>query len=156
MVVDAGHGTTKIVPIYEGTRLTHGKDVLSFGGWDIDNQLKRRIVDDLKIKINIEDVKNIKHKLCSMKVPSTGSSLMQEAVVSEPKQYELPNGDMITISEESQRLPEKFFTDCKMHKAVHNCMQKLDDDLRMELYGNIVLTGGSSMTIRFGDMFNYF
>jgi len=155
MVVDAGHGTTNIVPIYEGTRLTHGMDVLNFGGQDVDNQLKRTIVDELQIKINAEDVKNIKHKLCSMKVPIMTSS-MQESLSYEPKQYELPNGDMIWISEQSQRLPEKFFTECKVHEAVHNCMRRLDDDLRMELYGNIVLTGGSSMTIRFGDMFNHF
>ncbi|ONL97238.1 Actin-11 [Zea mays] len=71
------------------------------------------------------------------------------------KSYELPDGQVITISAERFRCPEVLFQpsfigmeSASIHEATH---MKCDVDIRKDLYGNVVLSGGSNMFSGIGD-----
>jgi len=66
--------------------------------------------------------------------------------------YELPDGNVISVGNERFRCPEVLFQPSfigKEAQGVHDTMfatvMKCDVDIRKDLYGNIVLSGGSTM-----------
>ncbi|RYP12529.1 hypothetical protein DL765_007265 [Monosporascus sp. GIB2] len=68
------------------------------------------------------------------------------------KSYELPDGQVITINNERFRGPEVLFQPSVvglqsggLHVMAFNSIMKCDVDVRPDLYGNIILSGGSSM-----------
>jgi len=68
------------------------------------------------------------------------------------KNYELPDGQVITIGNERFRCPEVLFKpsligkeDDGVHQTTYDSIMKCDVDIRKELYANIVLSGGSTM-----------
>jgi actin, other eukaryote len=74
------------------------------------------------------------------------------------KSYELPDGQVITISAERFRCPEVLFQpsligmeSASIHEATHNSIMKCDVDIRKDRYGNVVLSGGSNMFSGIGD-----
>jgi actin beta/gamma 1 len=68
------------------------------------------------------------------------------------KQYELPDGNVITVGNERFRCPEVLFQPSLIgkeasgiHDCTHQTVQKCDVDIRRDLYANIVLSGGTTM-----------
>merc|ERR1739848_920618 len=68
------------------------------------------------------------------------------------KQYELPDGQIITIGNERFRCPEVLFKPSLIgkemegvHRTTYDSIMKCDVDIRKDLYGNIVLSGGTTM-----------
>merc|ERR1719394_1315647 len=64
------------------------------------------------------------------------------------KQYELPDGKVITIGSERFRTPEVLFQPSfigqeaeGVHRLTYDSIQKCDVDIRRDLYANIVLSG---------------
>jgi len=67
-------------------------------------------------------------------------------------QYELPDGNTIVIGNERFRTPEALFKpsvlgmeSAGIHETTYNSIMKCDVDIRKDLYGNIVLSGGTTM-----------
>src|SRR3990167_4586496 len=74
------------------------------------------------------------------------------------KQYKLPDGNVIDIGAEAFRAPEVLFRPeligleyLGVHESISNAIGRADLDMRKELYSNIVLAGGSTLTKGFGD-----
>ncbi|CAL5358416.1 unnamed protein product [Camellia sinensis] len=68
------------------------------------------------------------------------------------KSYELPDGQVITIGAERFHCPEVLFQPSLIgmeatgiHESTYNSIMKCDVDIRKDLYGNIDLSGGSTM-----------
>nr|GFA14394.1 actin [Tanacetum cinerariifolium] len=68
------------------------------------------------------------------------------------KSYELPDGQVITIGAEWFRCPEVLFQPSMIrmeatgiHETTYNSIMKCDVDIRKDLYGNIILSGGTTM-----------
>ncbi|KAM7203400.1 Actin/actin-like protein [Naviculisporaceae sp. PSN 640] len=84
-------------------------------------------------------------------------SVLYEEPVERPtgaleKSYELPDGQVVTVGNERFRAPEALFQPSLIglesggvHVTTFNSIMKCDPDVRPDLFGNIVMTGGSSM-----------
>ncbi|KAI8350085.1 actin family [Mortierella sp. GBAus27b] len=156
LVVNSGEFETHITPIYCGSAMHHG--VIQFdriAGREIDYQFTKRLQErgytfDGSLERSV--MRDIKKKLCYVSLDFESEMGVEGSSSVNEKTYKLPDGQVITIGNERFIGPECLFrpsiigydSDRSIHQAICESIAKSDKDLRGELYGNIVLSGGST------------
>ena len=155
MVLECGHGVSYTVPIYDGCVLQHAILRLNLAGHDLTcylMQILREQGHSFTTTAEQEIVRSIKEKLCYVAQDfqrETDTAAFSSAL---QQNFELPDGQVITVSDQRFRCPEVLFQPSFMgmesdgiHEMCYNSIVKCDLDIRRDMYANIVLSGGSTM-----------
>ena len=162
VVLDVGEGVTHIVPVYEGFALQHSVSRSDIAGREVTKQLQlqlRRAGLCFTTTAEADLVKTIKEETCYL----TPTPLTDDATEKDSKaQYQLPDGQAITMSTERYQAPNVLFDPSLIGSEepgaadiLVNSIMKSDIDLRSKLFSQIVLSGGSTLTPGFGDRLLY-
>lgn len=156
--LESGEGVTQLVPVYEGFALKYAAEKFSLSGRDLSEfmlSLLREKHYRFSSLSEINIAKLIKENLCYV-----AENYEKEKYTVEITDYELSDGNSIKIKEEKYICPEALFNLTKMGKegegiveACYNLIQKCDDDLKSEMFGNIVLSGGNTKFKGFDNRF---
>lgn len=174
LVVDVGEGASHTVPIIGGLALPQAIHRLPLAGADLTDYLQRMLVLErghyaLSGGGQRETVREIKEKLCYVSANFEEEMFTASSSASLEKSLVLPDGQVVSLKSERFLGPEALFQpvillqheveavaqsggDCLgLHHLAHDSINRCDSAVHRLLYGNIVLSGGSTQLYGFAD-----
>lgn len=150
LVLDSGDGVSHVVPIYEGYSLPHAVMRLDLAGRDITRYLSKILTEtgmSLQTSAELEIARCIKEKLCYVSLDYDNELANNKEEVD----YVMPDEQILKVGSQRFRAPEILFQpklngleSAGVHRSIYDSIQKCDIDIRKELYGSIVLSGGTT------------
>nr|POF01285.1 actin-like protein [Quercus suber] len=167
IVLDAGDGVSHAVPVYEGFAIPSSIRRIDVAGRDVTEYLQtllRKGGSVFHTSAEKEIVKQIKEKTSYVALDPKreerewAKAAAHTSADSKAVEYALPDGHKLKVGAERFRAPEILFDPeliglewPGLHQIVVDAINRTDMDLRKSLFGNIVLSGGSTMIKGFGD-----
>ncbi|KAL8841354.1 MAG: hypothetical protein Q9170_000985 [Blastenia crenularia] len=165
VVLDAGDGVSHAVPVYEGFAMPNSIRRIDVAGRDVTEQMQllfRKSGLVFHTSAEKEVVRAIKEKTCYVAPDPKKEEREWIQHNGRPDgkilEHVLPDGNKIKIGSERWKAPEILFDPeligleyPGIHQIVVDAINRTDMDLRKSLFGNIVLSGGSTLCKGFGD-----
>ena len=163
VVVNLGYNASNAVPIYDMCVLSKGIKRVDIGGESLTSYMMHILRETGYAFITTADrdiVREIKKKLTyvALDFHAEMKKYEENSLRDGNKLYKLPDGQSITISNQRFRCPEVFFETSllspkaeRLHFMLHRCINQTTregcerSEIMKNLYGNIVLAGGSSL-----------
>ncbi|KAL8674521.1 MAG: hypothetical protein Q9168_001113 [Polycauliona sp. 1 TL-2023] len=165
VVLDAGDGVSHAVPVYEGFAMPNSIRRIDVAGRDVTEHMQmlfRKSGAVFHTSAEKEVVRLIKEKTCYVAPDPKKEDREWAQHNGRPEgkvlEYALPDGQKIKVGSERWKAPEILFDPeiigleyPGIHQIVVDAINRTDLDLRKSLFGNIVLSGGSTLCKGFGD-----
>lgn len=166
LVLDAGDGVSHAVPVYEGFAMPSSIRRIDVAGRDVTEYLQlllRKAGYVFHTSAEKEIVRQIKEKTSYVAAdPRKEEKEWLNAAHSRKEgkwiDYVLPDGKRLKVGQERFRAPEILFDPeiigleyAGVHQIVIDAINRTDLDLRKNLFANIVLSGGATLTKAFPD-----
>jgi len=155
IVLDSGDGVSHCIPIFGNSILTHNIKRLNVAGRHITNYLTRLLQlkgYSFNSTADFETVKEIKEKYCFVSCDIESDRKLDKETTYYNSYAKLPDGRTIRVSNEKFEAPEILFSPILanveqngINDMVYSSIQGCPIDTRKELYGNIVLSGATTM-----------
>jgi len=154
IVIESGNQISHSVPIFEGFSLYHAIVQLEYAGQQLSDNVQRLLADrgiTYPAPHRGEIVRFVKEKLCTC---VKSASDYRQAVKSKTTQtVKLPDGTEVTLGGERFTPTEGLFQPALiglqntkgLHSACLESIRKCDLDITSLLFGNVVLSGGTTM-----------
>ena len=171
LIVECGEGISYTVPVFEGYALPHAQIKMDVAGHDI----TRRLVKSLEkshpeVAKWPEAIRGLKEQMCSVSQNyHYDISNSEDPLDKEQRSYELPNGQIIEVDHRQRfnateilfnpsLIPadDDFYSERYSEgiaQMAFRSIEKCDSDLKINLYNNIVLAGGSTLMPGFQERF---
>lgn len=158
IIVDLGTDQSRIVPILGGVALTNEMGVMNLGGDDISSYFQQLLIhqiEDIEFTNSFtfrEAINDIKEKYCFIKESMLDNLDSDNKNPKKMKETYLPNGEALVLKNEQYLAPEILFQpslidskESPLSKLIIDIIDQCDKKIRVDLYQNIVLSGGSSL-----------
>lgn len=161
LVVDIGHSTTSVVPVYEGIIVSHACQRLPVAGYDITEQLARLVSASSGTNLQSsashrEIVRDMKERLAYVAespAEERRKYTIAAALKHLQKQYALPDGTEVALTDERWRCCECLFdpsslgmeSQSGLPHLIKAAIEACSPDLQPRMLRTIVLAGGTSL-----------
>jgi actin len=149
-ILNIGDDVTHAFPIYEGYVVSGAPLRMNVAGRKLTDHLVNLLMErglSFETSSEREVVRDIKEKLCYVAM-----DFRDESRSNVEKEYELPDGSVISLNTERFTVPEALFrpylVDSEndgIDKLLFDSISKCGIYERKEMFGNIVLSGGTTM-----------
>ncbi|XP_056436727.1 uncharacterized protein LOC130374150 isoform X1 [Gadus chalcogrammus] len=155
VVLDSGDGASHSVPVYEGYSLPHAVQRFPLAGLDVTLHLTKLLQEQgvcMRTSAELEIVREMKERCCRVALDYEVELAPGGPSAGREMSYTLPDGQVVCLDTERFRAPEILFRPeligrdhYGMHESLYKSVLSTDVDLRRELLGNIVLSGGNTL-----------
>uniref|UniRef100_A0A8H7Y2D3 Actin n=1 Tax=Psilocybe cubensis TaxID=181762 RepID=A0A8H7Y2D3_PSICU len=155
IVLDSGDSVSHMVPVYECFSLPYASRRLDIAGIDITQYLATILTESGYVFATTAErdiVRDIKEKFCYVALDFEKEMQLANESSGSDIRYELPDGHTIDINSQRFRAPEVLFRPSLLgyewpavHKMLDISISKCDVDMRLDLYSNVVLSGGTTL-----------
>lgn len=202
IVVEAGEGVTRVVPVQEGCWLPHAARRMNVGGQDVTDYLLHALQNTYKNHNNnnnffcnlgtgsvvkfpsilwkcqarqlVADIKetlayvsqDYEQQIAAVTTTTATTATTATSVPTQPEThsvYKLPDGHTVNVSAVSRfQCAECMFrpsvllgmeSEVGVHQHTHDSVMRCDVGIRDELWGNVVLSGGTTLLPGFAARF---
>ncbi|KAH7103234.1 actin-related protein [Auriculariales sp. MPI-PUGE-AT-0066] len=157
IVLDSGDGVTHAVPVFEGFSMPSAIRRVDLAGRDVTEHLQlllRKAGHHLHTTAEREVVRTIKEKCCYV---ALNPAKEEKETQGRTEQFVLPDGRSITLGAERFRAAEILFNPelvgeeyAGVHQVIVDAINRVDLDLRKNLFSNVILSGGSTLYQGYG------
>jgi len=154
IVCDCGEAVSHTVPIFEGYSMPHAIQRVNLAGNALTDYLIHILLEgaspiNLRAPAHHSTATKIKEELCSVSMDFDNEV---DVFGGKEKTFDMPDGSQVTVHNQIIRCPELMFRPVMhnlevkgLHELVHKTSMDCDVDVRKDLFGNIVMAGGTTM-----------
>ena len=164
VILESGEGVTQSCVVYEGYSIPNSYIRNNYGGRDVTDYFQTLLKKQgysFSTTSEFEIVKKIKEEICFTVVGSSSNNPLSNISNLElgnknksesSNTYNLPDGNAIKIGEEKSLAPEILFNPSiigsehlSFQEMIVTSINKVDIDLRKNLFNNILISGGNTL-----------